>query len=384
MKIAFSSGMGAVWGAYAPSVLESDDPKVTVGGGEAAMLNIAFALAARGHAVTVYYPGEDASYRDVTFRSQWVAYSQVGQPRRYDAVVSWSDQFVLKCCAPGVKRLFMQQLNDLHGPAGFLESIDVLVSPSITHLAFLQNYGRQQGRWRPGAVVPSGVDAARYAGAPPYAARRNVVSWWSSPDRGLHHLVLMWPAIRRAVPDAELHIFYHLDRFIRDLAENLFFGEVAWRARLLQQLRPTMTVANGVFIHGAVSRKELRRWQVQTKVLAMPFDPAVPTEGFGLSYLEGLAAGCYVIARPDDALPELFGDAIQWIPSAICDEAFRARFATAVVDALQASVNPYAEMASRVVSKFTWERAAEAMEAALQVWLPGEMVASHGGVGHGE
>lgn len=366
-----------MWGAYEPGILDSQDPKAAIGGGEAALLQTSFHLALRGHDVTVYYPGEMATHRGVSFKPWWMAHAQVGQAGRYDAVVSWSDKQVLQCCAPTVKRVFMQQLNDLAGPPGFIDAIDVLVSPSATHLAFLQGWLQDRKRSLPMVVVPSGVEVQRYTDAVPFAHRKPMVSWWSSPDRGFHHLALIWPEVRRRVPNAELHVFYHLDRFVRDLAGSFQAGEIAWRASMLKALRGALTPANGVYVHGAVSRTELARWQKQTKVLAMPFDPVVPTEGFGVSYLEGLAAGCRVIARPDDALPELFGDAVEWIEAPVCTEAFRRKFADSVVQALSATSNPRRDAAARVVERFTWGRAAEAMEQALNIYLPGGML-NHG------
>jgi len=44
------------------------------------------------------------------------------------------------------------------------------------------------------------------------------VIYTSSYDRGLEHLLKMWPDVKKAVPDAELHIFYgwiYLSAFIR-------------------------------------------------------------------------------------------------------------------------------------------------------------------------
>lgn len=363
MKIGVVSGMGAVWGAYSPDVLDRED-RGTVGGGEAAMLQTAFGLAAHGHDVTVYYPGAVASYRGVTFEPFGRQHMDIAG-RRFEAVISWSDHRILMCAPKGVRRVYSQQLNDLPTWPQFWKSVDVVVAASPNHAEFLRRAFMPEWatdvRW--GALY-FGLQPERYAAQKPLAERDPVVSYWSSPDRGLHHLLLVWPTILDAVPEAQLRIFYHLDRF-RDSIRGMYrYGEIAWRGAMLDEL--VARGMPGVQILGPQPRLVLARHQAETKVWAMPFDPVCYTEGACVSAGEAITAGCYPIARPDDALPSVYGDAIRWVPAEVCDDRFRARFAAAVIEGLRAEEAPNAEARRKVVETYTWERATCALEDALR------------------
>lgn len=276
MKIGIVSGMGAVWGAYSPDVLDRED-RGTVGGGEAAMLNTAFGLAAKGHDVSLYYPGLETSYRGVKFLRFGGEQLDIASGR-YEAVVSWSDHRILMCAPKGVRRVYSQQLNDLPAWPQFWRNVDVILAASPNHAEFLR-----------GAFMPSwatdvkwgalyfGLQPERYTAQKPLGERDPVVSYWSSPDRGLHHLLMAWPTILEAVPDAQLRIFYHLNRF-RDSIRGIWrYGEITWRGGMLDELIARRM--SGVQIMGPQPRLVLARHQMETKVWAMPFDPVAYTEG---------------------------------------------------------------------------------------------------------
>ena len=58
---------------------------------------------------------------------------------------------------------------------------------------------------------------------------------------------------------------------------------------------------------------------------------------------------------------------MQWVPSPVCDDAWRQRFADAIVHVLRADVNPYATRSTEFCSLFTWEAAGRALERACQL-----------------
>mgnify|MGYP001600423399 FL=1 len=364
MKIAVISGMGAVWGAYDVRCL-FEDGKGTVGGGEAAMLHTSFQLAAFEHGVTVFYPGSVDHYRGVSFRPLPEAYPSL-LADNYDAVCSWSDFHAIRIGPPHTRRVFVQQLNNMPDPGDvFWRNVDVIVPASATHGRFLaktQTYGASV------AYMPlyGGVTPQLYADARPFWKRKPVVSWWSSPDRGLHHLLMMWPVIRREIPQAELRIAYHTHRFIEDTRSLFKHGEVAWRARELEGALKLAQAAGGVYVLGAIPRKVLAKHQGETKVWAFPFDSICSTEGLCVSASEAIVAGCWPIVRPDDALREVYDGYVQWVPSMVCDDAWRGRFCGAIIAALRATANPYAAKATQFATNFTWPLAAKQLERACQ------------------
>jgi len=208
-----------------------------------------------------------------------------------------------------------------------------------------------------------GLDTVARGELPALRDRKHVVSYWSSPDRGLHHLLLIWPNIVKRVPDAELRIFYHPDRFRRDVRGAWHIDEVCWRGQLLDQLM--LKKLPSVKILGVQSRLALARHQAETKVWTYPCDPVSYTEGFGIAAGEAIAAGCYAVARPADALEEAYGEAIEWVRAPVCDADFRARFADAIVKGLLADDVPYKEARLEVLAQHTWANASENLENAL-------------------
>ena len=56
------------------------------------------------------------------------------------------------------------------------------------------------------------------------------VIYTSSYDRGLEHLLKMLPDVKKAVPDAELHVFYGWDLFVRFYQNNP--ASMAWKNKI--------------------------------------------------------------------------------------------------------------------------------------------------------
>jgi len=77
--------------------------------------------------------------------------------------------------------------------------------------------------------------------------------WQSSYDRGLEHLLKIWPDVKKEVPEAELHVFYGwtlFEKFYRDNPERM-----AWKAKI-----DKMMEYDGIIHHGRVSQKDIQEW----------------------------------------------------------------------------------------------------------------------------
>lgn len=95
--------------------------------------------------------------------------------------------------------------------------------------------------------------------------------------KGLHHLLRAWPKI--AATSAELTLVcYAIDPAFADMAKQ-----------------------PGVRLLARQERSDLERLYAAHDVFVMPS----LIEGFGLVYLEALAAGCHVIGTPNTGLPDL-------------------------------------------------------------------------------
>ena len=89
------------------------------------------------------------------------------------------------------------------------------------------------------------------------------VIYTSSYDRGLEHLLKMWPDVKKAVPDAELHIFYGWDLFVRFYQNNP--ASMAWKNKIDKLMEQ-----EGITHHGRVPQAEIRGWIEKCGVWAYP------------------------------------------------------------------------------------------------------------------
>lgn len=370
----FGSGSGW-WGKdLPPNILDLDEGK-TIGGGEEAALRAAEGLVKLGHEVLLYWYGNPGSWRGVEFRStQHDLYGTLQQ--QWDAVVAFSALQPLEWAPKGAVRIFAQQLNDLF-LMGDWSRVDCVVSPSESHAQQLPSWG---WRGKPYAVVHNGLDAHLYGGPmqipmagrwlPPesstpleWSKRPLNVGYWSSPDRGLHHLLRAWPKVRENVSAARLHIFYEIERYLRSAVRApSFFGD---RARLLEEQVVRAKCDPSITFHGAVPRNQLRRTQLITRVMCYPYMPVNYCEGFCGSVNQGIAAGCHVMTTPRDALPTLYGGAVTWLPvePELMDEVLPDMLVRGLTD--EAWSLEQVRRAEPHRFDFTWERAAKEMENAI-------------------
>lgn len=118
----------------------------------------------------------------------------------------------------------------------------------------------------------------------------------SSANRGLLLLLRMWPAVRRAVPDARLEVCYGLDLFkhkdtprrLRDLPRRVLESCAARESQ-------------GVTFRGAVPHDELLQLLRTSGVWAYP---CVFEEIFCIAAVEAQALGCWPVTTDSGALAE--------------------------------------------------------------------------------
>lgn len=296
--------------------------RVGLTGSESSFFNLARSLAEAGHRVVAFCVC-DAPYDHPSGLAilPIQMLENLHQLENVSAVIAWNEPDYLRFAPEGVPCLVAQQLNDWGycGPGWYKASgswmgqhmdgqdwhelVDGIVFPSESS----EGNHVPQVRGMNLHVIPNSVDLDLFMGA---AAPRNPhrAVWCSSPDRGLHHVISLWPEIRRRVPDAELRIFYRLKPWLdraRDLAD-----EVGKRARYIEEGLHTLTRGNfGVTVCDLVPNVQMARELRQAGVLIYPCDPVRYTEGFGCSVLDAAAGGCVPIISDADALAEVHGEA---------------------------------------------------------------------------
>ena len=309
MKIFVTSGYG-YWGNFTPDDLNGEN--VQIGGGETAMISVSREIAALGHDVTVFYdvnpPGR---YHGVDYLPAGL-FVPLACNQEFDVLVCWDAPHALRFRDRAKVRVLAFQLNDAQiGP--FDHMVDLYMHPSQWHIDMFHELYPEMSTFKSVARVTNGIDYNRYVPVvSPDEVRKPRVIYSSSPDRGLHHLLRMWPLVHKEVPEAELHVFYDMKRWLdlddRVRAEGGLTNTSERAAIIKDQIEHPENLPNVTF-HGAVGQGRLAREQAMSKVMAYPCDPVRPTEGFSMSILEGITAGCHVISTNADALPELWSSA---------------------------------------------------------------------------
>ena len=75
----------------------------------------------------------------------------------------------------------------------------------------------------------------------------------SSYDRGLEHLLKIWPDVKKSVPESQLHIFYGWELFERFYRDNP--ASMQWKDKMDEMMK-----SDGIVNHGRISQPELVDW----------------------------------------------------------------------------------------------------------------------------
>lgn len=95
--------------------------------------------------------------------------------------------------------------------------------------------------------------------------KQHKLFYGSSYDRGLQHLLQMWPKIIEKFPDATLDICYGWDLFDKAFPDNP--ERIAWKERMVKAMHQ-----QGITHHGRISKEELKKVREQCGIWAYPTD----------------------------------------------------------------------------------------------------------------
>jgi glycosyltransferase involved in cell wall biosynthesis len=234
----------------------------------------------------------------------------------YDAYLSILESDLLAEVPAGKPRICIQWLNDFsYANADPLEVVDLFACPSRTHADYLA---------RKVMIPAEKITVVPLCSNPELFNLRNgprrplSIAYASSPDRGLHHLIEMFPEVRKRVPGAELRVYYRVEPWLDDiLSEKAQHGSKHWkRASAVKNAfdRLGTNGENGLYLVGQLTTAKMAAELCQTEILAYPCDPVKFTEGFSVTVLDACAAGAAPIISGVDAFPELWTGAAKIIP----------------------------------------------------------------------
>ncbi len=260
----------------------ADNP---IGGAEAAFLNLARALNAKGHDVTT-----------LTSQAGWwheLRVQSLDTPRDFacDMFIASRSTRLLPLTRHARKGVFW-----VHNPATYLAKARNLLKlwryqpMLITTSAYQRRTVPLPLRWLPAQTIPHGLDAV-YLNAPSRQPPPPVAVFTSQPQRGLEWLFTLWRKhIINQCPNAQLWAF---TGYQKDAVNSAIMARIRANNHSLEQ--------DGIFIKPPVPAKELAHVLLGARVMLYPSDKG---ETFCLAAAEAQACGVPLVTRPIGCLPE--------------------------------------------------------------------------------
>lgn len=338
-------------------------------GSEISFFMQAIELSRLGHDVTIFTHLTHCGRINEVPCISYDSWENVRSNDKWDAVCAWNIADPLSFVRYGVFRFLSQQCSGV-GPSqrGWENYTDILAPLSHSHANQLRPHTTlHESKWR---IMNNGVDTLSFAPVKKIPGR---MIWASSPDRGLHRLLELWPRLKRAVPEANLNVFYDFHSTEHTAKEyyqgaNIYMTsdnfELGYRARYILEALKRMKHLD-INLFKSVSRRRLEQEMSEAQALIYPLDPVYYTETFGVVVLEACAAGTAPVLCSADAFGELWGSVAETVPYPYCDnsEAFFNKTVKILTDASYRET--VADRCREHSKKFMWSNIAKELESCL-------------------
>lgn len=320
--IQYIPGSGS-WGDLTPETMKSKG----LGGRETALVQLAEAWSRSGHEVVNFVPTKQP-YR-YPKKSGGVSHYIPGNfaydhLRLFgsDVCISWEEPRVF--ASPEVRQMVKlaiieMQVANMSTQPEWDEAVD--------HYAVLSQWAgeylcAQDPNINPDKLVvfPNGVNMGRYSD--PKFGRRHDGSdgynfyYSSSPDRGLSHLLNMWPKLRKRLPGSTLRVAYGVEHWLE---------AVKWTHNM--QAESALDVLDGlqqegIIYTGRIGQDELARLQEASDALLYTCDTMQPTETGCISVVEAGAACTPAFITNADCLESEFGNIFPYVKLPLNEDAY--------------------------------------------------------------
>ena len=246
---------GPQFTSWGPKSLHGGD-KSFVGGSEEAVIYLARELVKQGWKVTVYAdPGEQKGKHDgVVYEPHF----NFNIKDKFNVLIYWRSPGYsdMKCDA---KKTYLW-CHDVQNPADYtkerLNEFTKLIVLSEAHRENLPDIPDKK------FLVSTNGYFEHSPKSKPKRVPRSMI-WTSSYDRGLEHLLKMWPGIRKEVPDATLNVFYGWKLFTNFYLTNP--ERMAWKGKIDKLMKQP-----GITHHGRVIHPEIEEWYKKSAIWAYP------------------------------------------------------------------------------------------------------------------
>lgn len=265
---------------WSPKSVESG-----IGGSEEAVIHLSNELTKLGYVVTVYNNcGEDEGvYNGV----RYVNYYKFNPKDKFNIIISWRvNIFAHFTCFAKKKLVWLHDVIQ-DGSVEKPESYDKVIVLSDYHKSLLPEFVPEEKIY----VSANGINIEDFKNDGIVRMPHRVI-YASSYDRGLEHLLEMWPDVLKEVPDAELHVFYGWNNYDKFVADGTADG--AFKTRMVEKLKQ-----KGVYEHGRIGHKELKDEFYKAGVWAYP---CTFKEISCITAMKAQACGCAIISTDYAAL----------------------------------------------------------------------------------
>jgi len=285
-------------------------------GTESSFFNISRGFAELGHKVDVYYDTPKPIKSCIKLSGADVYHIDNEPGEHYDAYIAINEPDQLRRIPTNVKglRIVHQYLNDFsYCMPGFEQFVDILAFAAPVHrnriMQTAPNFPRKKITWIP---ISINLEISQQFQDLPRIPHSMV--WCSSPDRGLHCLLEMFPQIRKAIPDATLKIYYRFDPWYEDVKNSS--SESGVRARYIGKCLEKLgrNGENGVTVVGPVPNMQMAKVLAQTEIFPYTCDCMSFSEGFSVSTMDACAAGAIPIIADTDAIGDIYADTAVILP----------------------------------------------------------------------
>lgn len=308
-----------------------------VGGSEEAIIQLAPRLVKLGWEVTVY---NNCIKEGLVDGVNWIRFERFNPRDMFNILVSWRHNIHIRAKS-SVKRYI--DCHDVLDPAQYVKDAlrgSKLLVKSKFHRSFLPEIPDEQF-----VVIPNGIATDQFSLMDKH---QNRLVYTSSYDRGLENLLLMWPEIRKEVPDATLAVAYGWEMF--DKTPNGMSREgKAWKSHM-----QTLLKQEGITNHGRVGSDVVAQLYNEAEIFAYPchFD-----EIDCISLTKAMAAGAIPVTTDRAVLPERNQGIL--VEGDIYDPLVREQFKSELI-ALLKDDKRKAELRTKMdVSNFSWDKIAE-------------------------
>lgn len=260
-----------------------------IGGSETAVIEIAKEMSKRGIEVTVYnksaHPYGGVQIDGVTYRS----YQEFNRLDEFDVLWLWRSPAL--CDYELKANKIIVDMHDVSTPATFTEErlskIDHVFVKTDYHKSLYPNIPEDKF-----VVVGNGIDLTRFDAKEERDPFR--IIYTSTQNRGLEQILDMWPKIRKAIPKANLHVFYGWNTFYQSHKDNP--AKLAWMQTMEEKMQQP-----GITNHGRVGQQELAKEMLKSTIWLYP---TTFPEIHCITALEMQASGVYPITSGFAALAE--------------------------------------------------------------------------------